>query len=114
MYRDKLPRIFEIKDALPNPDSPDAYFQDFKSLLADFAPALKHFVDLESELSKLDSALFVRAAKARLGDSKSAIRNLSSSQPSRAKVSPFRASACETTLGGGAKKKVIRYEGHCE
>src|ERR1035441_7714503 len=33
MFRSHLPRLYELRDLIPDPDSPDAYFQDFEAVL---------------------------------------------------------------------------------
>ncbi len=56
MYRNELPRIYELRDLLPNPLPPDAYFRDLDSTLATIPQKLKQFLDIESDLQGLDAA----------------------------------------------------------
>jgi hypothetical protein len=35
-FRNRLPRIYELKDALVDPSHPDAYFQNFEEGLAEY------------------------------------------------------------------------------
>ncbi len=54
MFRDELPRLYELKDQIKQPNSPNAYFQDFESKLRN--PHIKKkYLDLEQELRGLDS-----------------------------------------------------------
>lgn len=56
MYRNELPRIYELRDLLPNPLPTGAYFRDLDSTLATIPQKLKQFRDFESELQGLDAA----------------------------------------------------------
>ena len=65
--RDRLPRVFELKDLVQNPDHERAYFQDFEASLERLPQKLDAFIRLESQLAQLDlsawSALASRAAR---------------------------------------------------
>lgn len=54
MYRNELPRIYELRDLLPNPLPATAYFQNLDKLLAEFPPKLRQFRELENLLQCLD------------------------------------------------------------
>jgi hypothetical protein len=54
MHRTTLPRIFELRDLLRNPDTPSAYFRDFDSSIATEPVKRKHFIDIEADLQGLD------------------------------------------------------------
>ena len=55
MFRKELPRLYELRDQIQDPLSPNAYFRDFDNRARDFAPMLKQFRDIEAELGGLDS-----------------------------------------------------------
>lgn len=55
MFRKELPRLYELRDQIQDPMSPNAYFRDFDNRARDFAPMLKQFRDIEVELQGLDS-----------------------------------------------------------
>ena len=55
MYRNRLQRIFELRDSLADNSSPNVYFQDYENLMATNSVALKHFLDIESDLTRLDT-----------------------------------------------------------
>ncbi len=49
----QLPRIYELKDLIPDPSNPNAYFPNFETLLRD--PLwLETFIRLEQRLQRLD------------------------------------------------------------
>lgn len=54
-YRNDLPRIYELRDALPNPVPPKAYFHDLDNTLAACPLKLKQFRDIEHDLQGLDA-----------------------------------------------------------
>jgi hypothetical protein len=56
MYRKELPRIYELRDLIPTPAPPGAYFRDFDKRLTDCPQALKQFRDIETDLQGLDFA----------------------------------------------------------
>jgi hypothetical protein len=56
MYREQLPRIYELRDMAQSPPSSEAYFSDFDSKLRENAVRLKHFRHIEAELKVLDWA----------------------------------------------------------
>jgi hypothetical protein len=56
MYRNELPRVYELRDMAQSPPSPKAYFHDFDNKLQDDRIRLKHFRDIEAELEGLDAA----------------------------------------------------------
>jgi hypothetical protein len=58
-FRSKLPRVYELKDRLTDPAHPDAYFRDFGAGLITNPSKLKAFLNLESQLGKLDTAGWV-------------------------------------------------------
>jgi hypothetical protein len=53
MYRNELPRIYELIDQMPA--SPDGYFIGFDNTTAEDPIKLKHFLDIEKDLQGLDS-----------------------------------------------------------
>jgi hypothetical protein len=59
MYRNQLPRIYELRDMLPNPLPRHAYFRDLDSTLATIPQKLKQFCDVESGLQGLDTAAWI-------------------------------------------------------
>ncbi len=52
-FRNKLPRVYELKDLLPDPSNPDAYFHNFEQGLEN-SSQLAAFVKLEGWLAVLD------------------------------------------------------------
>ena len=54
VYRKELPRIYELRDLLPNPLPPEAYFQNLDRSLGDIPQKLRQFRDWERELEGLD------------------------------------------------------------
>jgi hypothetical protein len=54
MYREQLPRIYELHDLIPVPPPPDAYFRNLDASLAEIPQKLKQYRDIEQELSDLD------------------------------------------------------------
>lgn len=52
--REQLPRLFELKDRVQNPDHEHAYFRDFEASLDCMAGMLDAFIRLESQLAHLD------------------------------------------------------------
>lgn len=65
--RDRLPRVFELRDLVQKPDHERAYFQDFEASLERVPQKLDAFIRLESHLAQLDesawSALASRTAR---------------------------------------------------
>jgi hypothetical protein len=55
VVRKELPRIFELKETLRDPDNPDAYFQNFEESLQENRQKLDAFRKAEAVLSNLDS-----------------------------------------------------------
>ena len=55
VYRNDLPRIYELRDSLPNPLAPNTYFRDLDNTLAAWPQKLKQFRDIESDLQGLDA-----------------------------------------------------------
>jgi hypothetical protein len=53
MFRAQLPRVYELKDLIPDPDSPDAYFKDFETRLQTSPLAKACFTGLEKKLQYL-------------------------------------------------------------
>jgi hypothetical protein len=53
--RDKLPRIFELKDMQKDQFHPDGYFRDFEQSLKDEPGKHKAFLGLERQLAMLDT-----------------------------------------------------------
>jgi hypothetical protein len=56
MFRNELPRIYELRDLLPNPPPADSYFRDLDRSLAEIPQKLRQFRDLERALQGLDLA----------------------------------------------------------
>jgi hypothetical protein len=54
VYRRELPRIYELRDLLPNPLPPEAYFQNLDRSLGEIPQKLRQFRDWERELEGLD------------------------------------------------------------
>ena len=54
MFREEMPKIYELRVLIRDPTALDAYFQNFKSALRDSPSAIKKFTDLERELEGLD------------------------------------------------------------
>jgi hypothetical protein len=53
MFRTELPRLYELRDLISNPRSPDAYFQNFDENLS--SPDVKQiYVRWEADLQRLD------------------------------------------------------------
>ncbi len=65
--RERLPRVFELKDQLQDPDNAHAYFQDFESTIARNPLKQDAFIRLEEQLAQMDEAswrdLAARAAR---------------------------------------------------
>jgi hypothetical protein len=55
MYRQELPRVYELRDLVQYSSSPDAYFQNFEKSLSKIPPKLKQFRDIERDLQGLDA-----------------------------------------------------------
>ena len=55
VYRRELPRIYELRDLLPNPPPPGAYFCNLDRSLAEIPQKLRQFRDLESDLQGLNA-----------------------------------------------------------
>jgi hypothetical protein len=56
VYRRELPRIYELRDLLPDPIPPKAYFQNLDKSLAEIPQKLRQFRELERDLRGLDTA----------------------------------------------------------
>jgi hypothetical protein len=56
VYRQELPRIFELRDLAPDPASPEFYLRNLDQSLADIPQKLKQVRDLERDLETLDPA----------------------------------------------------------
>jgi hypothetical protein len=56
VYRKELSRIYELRDLLPNPLPPKAYFRDLNETLAAWPQKRKQFQDIEGDLQGLDVA----------------------------------------------------------
>ena len=56
VYRRELPRIYELRDLLPNPPPPGAYLRNLDELLAEIPQKLRQFRHLERDLQGLDTA----------------------------------------------------------
>lgn len=54
MFRKELPRIYELRDLLPDPVPLGAYFQNLEESLARIPQKLKQFRDIERDLEGLD------------------------------------------------------------
>lgn len=54
MFRSELPRIYELRDLLPDPAPPGAYFRNLDQSLAEIPQKLKQFRDIEHDLEGLD------------------------------------------------------------
>lgn len=56
VYRRELPRIYELRDLLPNPPPPGAYLRNLDKSLAEIPQKLRQFRHLERDLQGLDTA----------------------------------------------------------
>ncbi len=56
MYRQELPRIYELRDLLPTPLPQAAYFHDLDETLVAWPQKRKQFQDIEGDLQCLDAA----------------------------------------------------------
>jgi hypothetical protein len=54
MYRKELPHIYELRDLLPDPLPPKAYFQNLDNSLSEIPQKLRQYRDLEGDLAGLD------------------------------------------------------------
>jgi len=54
MFRTQLPRIYELRDLIADPTSPDAYFQNFDSNVQDSLHVRQIYVHWEKDLQGLD------------------------------------------------------------
>jgi hypothetical protein len=54
VYRDALPRVFELCDLILDPAVPSAYFRDFEKTLDEWPAKRKQFCDIEKDLQGLD------------------------------------------------------------
>lgn len=54
MHRTALPHIFDLRDAVPEPDAQDSFFRDLDQRLSECALRLAHFKQIEQELVGLD------------------------------------------------------------
>jgi hypothetical protein len=59
MFRSELPRIYELRDLLPDPVPPGAYFRNLDQSLAEIPQKLKQFRDIERDLEGLDLEAWV-------------------------------------------------------
>ncbi|MDI6728077.1 MAG: hypothetical protein QMD44_04010 [Thermodesulfovibrionales bacterium] len=53
MFRKELPRLYELRDQIKEPNSPNAYFRDFENKLKD-SHWKEKYLDLEKELQGLE------------------------------------------------------------
>jgi hypothetical protein len=56
VYRKQLPRIYELRDLLPTPMPPGAYFRNLDASLAEIPQKLKQYRDIENDLAGLDDS----------------------------------------------------------
>jgi hypothetical protein len=56
VHRRELPRIYELRDLLPEPLPPEAYFQNLDKSLAEIPQKLRQFREIEKDLQGLDTA----------------------------------------------------------
>ena len=56
MSRNTMPRMYEIRDLLSDPELPNSFFRNFDVSIAEIAVKRKIFTDLEAELQGLDDA----------------------------------------------------------
>lgn len=56
VYRIELPRIYELRDLVPDPAPANAYFQNLDRSLSEIPQKLRQYRDLEQDLAGLDSA----------------------------------------------------------
>ena len=56
MYRNELPRIYELRDLLPDSIPANAYFQNLDTSLLNSPLKLRYYRDLEQDLAGLDAA----------------------------------------------------------
>jgi hypothetical protein len=56
IYRNELPRIYELRDAARSQSSPIVHFIDFENKLVESPLRLKHFRDIEAELRGLSAS----------------------------------------------------------
>ena len=54
MFRAELPRLYELRDCISDPTSPDAYFRDFDQDLARYADAKEFYLRYERDLQGPD------------------------------------------------------------
>jgi hypothetical protein len=54
VFRKELPRIYELRDLIPNPAPPGAYFRNLDRSLSENPIKLRQFRDIEAELAGLD------------------------------------------------------------
>jgi hypothetical protein len=55
LYRKALPRIYELRDLIPNPVPPAAYFRNLDQSLSENPIKLRQFRDIEADLAGLDA-----------------------------------------------------------
>ena len=70
-FRNKLPRVYELKDSLTDPSNPDAYFQNFEQGLQN-SSQLATFVKLEGWFAALDDEAWDDLRGRATGDDRSA------------------------------------------
>jgi hypothetical protein len=77
MFRKELPRIYELRDLLPVPPPPGAYFRDLDRSLAEIPQKLRQYRDIEQDLQGLDPAAwaFLKSELAPLLTAKDAKRS---------------------------------------
>src|SRR5580692_10208277 len=56
MFRQQLPRLYELRDLIANPTSPGAYFQNLDNNLQVSPTAMQAFSDREKDFQGLDAA----------------------------------------------------------
>ena len=59
MFRQELPRLYEMKDRIVDPASPNAYFQNFDTILADSTHVKDIYLRLERVLQELDDTAWL-------------------------------------------------------
>jgi hypothetical protein len=54
MHRNDLPRVYELRDLLPDPVPPEAYFSNFDESLTEWPVKKERFLTIEADLAGLD------------------------------------------------------------
>jgi hypothetical protein len=58
-YRHQLPRIYELRDSVTNPERPECYFKNLDASLSEMPGKLRHYRNLEATLETLDKAAWL-------------------------------------------------------